>query len=567
MSKNDEKNLTPQPDEETAEVLEEAAAGIIAADAENPAEDAKADKKQKRMRTPEEEKERALNKVKRRKKFKYGALAAIITVVVIAVIVLINIICGVLDDRFNWNIDLTSSGLYEISDETVGYLNQLNSDIDMVVMAEEKYFLENTKLKVVAETLNRFKAESNGKIKVQYVDLTKNPDVVKKYTENYNGEFTQGDVVVASGDLQRVVPFNEIIRTNQSIDYTTYQYVYDYTFVGEKSLLSAIMGVTDLNPVSVAVIDKANGEQISYQYEAYSVQRINELLEKNNYQITELDIATDELSPAAYDMAVLCAPYNDLTEAQIDKLNKFLNNDGKYGKQLVYFASVYQTETPKLDDFLETWGLAVSDNIAYEGDASKAQYVNLALGMMQQIPIATVAADEKYNTAAMGSKLPVIAPLCRPIERLYEMNSGRTTVPLLQSSDTAFLYPIGADADSFDQASAKTGTFDLAVYGTQNFLIDNVEVTSTVVAFGSMWMLDYYVASSSSYYNADYFVTLMNGLAGKENMITIAEKSLNDTTITVTDGQVSTVRTVVIFVLPLAVALLGAFIVIRRRNG
>lgn len=564
MSKQkEEKNLTPQSEEEIAaaetEIETETAAESDAVISEEASK-----KKSKKERTPEEEKERALNRVKRLKKMKYGSLATVITVVVIAIVVMANVVCGVMDKRFNWNIDLTSSGLYEISEETITYLNQLDTDIDIVVMAEESYFLENSKLKVLAETLTRFRTESNGHISVSYVDMTKNPETVKKYTEKYNGDFAQGDVVVASDTLQRVVAFSDLIANEQSIDYATYQYVNNYTFKGEKSLLSAIMGVTDLNPVNVAVLSKAGAGFIYYQNESYSFQGMMELLEKNNYQYTEVDLAMEALDPAVYQIAVLCAPNNDLTEAQIQKINDFLYNNGEYGRQLIYFASIYQKETPHLDSFLETWGLAVDDHVIYEGDTASAQYVQTALGMLQQIPVATLQFTD-YSSALATDKLPLVAPLCRPIECLFETNSGRTTKPLLTTAETAFLYPL-TGSEEFDESTAETGSFNLAVAATQNFNVDNEQRTSTLIAFGSAWLLDYYVTQTSAYNNTDYFVTIVNALAGKENVITVADKSLNATAITITEAQLAMLRTVVIFIIPLIVAVLGVVVYIRRRN-
>lgn len=551
MSKQEEKNLTPAQEESTG--------------AEQNAEPTKKSGKAKKQRTPEEERERALNKVKRLKKLKYGTLATVITVVMVAIVVMVNVICGVLDHRFNWNIDLTSSGLYEISADTISYLNQLNTDVEIVVMAEESYFLENSKLKVVAETLNRFKTESNGHISVKYVDMTANPEAIKQYTEHYTGDFKQGDVVVAAGELMRVVQFDDIIASEQSVDYSTYSYVYSYTFKGEQSLLSAIMGVTDLNPVHVAIVNTTDGQSLFYDYENYNFDRMTELLEKNNYQYTNVDMARDKLDAAAYDIVFLCAPYNDLTEAQIQKLNDFLYNDGQYGKNLVYFASIYQQSTPNLDGFLETWGLKVEEHILYEGNADAAQYVQSALGTLSQIPVATIV-ESDFTAALASTKLPTVMPLARPITQLFESNSGRTTQALLQTASTAFLYPLTGASEDFDQSQAETGVFNLAAVATQNFTFDNVEHTSTVMAFGSAWMLDYYIAQSNSYNNADYFVTVVNALAGKENMITIAEKSLDTTAITITDGQVRAIRTVVTFIIPLAVAVIGVVVFIRRKN-
>ncbi len=527
-------------------------------------------KTKKQELTPEQERERALKRVKRMKKLKYGALATALTALFVAGVVVVNIIVGVLNERYNWNIDLTSSGLYEIDDKTVEYLNQLNTDIEVAVMADEALFSENAMLKVVDETLNRFKAESNGHITLQYIDMTKDPDAVKKYSQYYNGEIVDGDIVVAAGDLVRVVAFEDVIKVESSIDYTTYTQVSNYTFIGEQSMLAAIMGVTDLNPINVALLDKIGDANIYHTYESYNYESITTLLEKNNYQCANVDLNADALDPAKYHMAVLVAPQNDLTQAQIDKLSAFLYNEGNYERKLLYFASSFQNDSPNLDAFLEAWGISVGDAVIYEGNDSIAHQVSTALGMLREVPAVSLT-DSEYAAKLANKNLPIVAPICRPLELLYESNSGRTTESLLITSDTAYLQPLttgedaGEDDEVVDENNAETGSFVVAALGHQHHTVSADTFTSTVAVFGS-WMLDINVVEERSYNNADYFITVVNTMCGKENGITIAEKSLDTTSITITEAQVTTTRNIVVFIIPLMIAVVGIVVYVRRRN-
>lgn len=576
MSEKDEIKQTPESAEapendaasDTAAALREYAEEEAAAEAAAAAEgEEKKNKKKKPNRTPEEEKERALNSVKRRKKLKYGALATTITIVFVAIVVVINVICGLLDQRFNWNIDLTSSGLYEIDEQTINYLHQLNSDVEITMLADESYFLENSMLKVVAETMSRFQAESDGHISVEYVDPNKNPEAVSVFKQNYNGELSTGDAVVASGDLVRVVSFDDMINIEQQFDQSTYSYTTSYTFTGEQSLVSAIMGVTDLNTVTVGLIDTTGGSAIYDARDAYNYQRIQELLEKNNYEVVSVDIATAELT-ADYDLLMLCSPANDLTEAQVTKLTSYLTNGGQYGKMLVYFGSPFKSaNTQNLDAFLALWGISVGRSYAVEKNASTAQVATVALGTLGEIPVVSVNADASLNAGYTATKLPILAPLCCPVERLFDQNSGRNTYSLLTTSESCVLYPLDETAETFDADKAAQQSSDIAVLAEQIFTSGSDTYQSRLVAFGSAWFLDYMIgASAGSYDNANYFINLMNTATGKESILTIAEKSLDQTKITITEAQARAIRTVTVFVFPLAVALVGIFVYIRRRN-
>ena len=448
LESSEEKMSTADALKEYAEE-EQTAAETSEGDAEAKGKDSK--KKKKHNRTPEAEKERALNSVKRRKKFKYGTLAAVITVVFIAIVVAVNLICGMLDKRYNWNIDLTSKGLYQIDDQTIDFLHKLNDDVKITVLANESFFLEDSNLKVLSETLNRFRTESNGHISVEYVDANKNPEAISIYKKNYNGDLQAGDVVVSKDDLVRVLamsnsgyrtngPTSFLFQQDTSVDYSTYQQTTSMSFVGEQSLISAIMGVTDLNPVTVGMIDMNGANQIYDQRDAYNYQRIKELLETNNYVVESVDIATGELS-SDYDILMLCSPSNDLTEAQVQKLTDYLNNENKYGKNLIYFGSPFKSKNTKnLDAFLALWGLKYGDAYVSDSDQAAAQVATLAIGTVGGIPIVKANSEAAVNANYAGANLPIIAPLCCPIERLYEQNAGRNTYPMLTTADSAYRY-------------------------------------------------------------------------------------------------------------------------------
>ena len=565
MSEKNEKD-------EIREELESAAAEAVKLEkeeAEKQAEEKKEKKTKKRERTPEEEKERAQNSAARRKKMKFGTLATVITLVFIAIIVAVNVICNMLDKRFNWNIDLTSSGLYELDEQTVNYLHQLNTDVKITMLADESYFFEDKTRKIIAETMKRFQTESNGHIQVEYVDPNKNPEAIAVYTQNYTGNLSLGDTVVSNGDLVRVLGYyTDMVRNDSSFDPGTYQQTQTETFIGEQSLISAIMGVTDLHPVKVAVIDKMNGEAIYDQYDSGNYQRLNEILEKNNYEAESMDIVSADLT-SDYDLAILCSPANDLTDAQIEKLEAYLNNNNEYGKTLLYFGTPFKrAATPNLDAFLETWGISYQQSIVTETDEASAQMVQAAfVNLIRNVPVVHANSEASLNAGYTSAKLPIVAPYCLPIETLYEQNSGRNTYPLLVSSATCCRYPLDESAESFDMSSADKDEQIIAVQADQTFTKDGETVKSQMIAFGSAWFLDYYVAGSSgSYDNSAYFISLLNTTTGKENIVAVAEKSLDAKKITVTESQAKAIRLITVFIIPLLVAVIGIVVYVRRKN-
>ncbi len=482
-------------------------------------------------------------------------------------------------------MDLTSSKLYEISQDSIDYVKNLSKDVKILVLAEESYFTTNNYMKIVPETLDKYRQNSNGHISVEYYNMVNHPEITSEYKQYYSGEFQEGDVIVSCGDLVKVLDFGDIIQTEQTPDYITYTYKTSYTFVGEQSLTSAIMSVTDANPKKVAFIQTAGTNSIYADTNKYSVAALHDLLDKNGYDITDVDLLNDNILSADYDLVVLPAPYNDLTEAMVTKLSDFLYNEGGLNKDMFYIADVKQGNTPNLDAFLAEWGVSVGDAIVYEGNSSQAQYVSTALGTLTAPNV--VMAESDYGAQLSNTSRPIVAPLARPIRLLFESNTDRQTLALLQTSETAFLYPLNTKQDtasdstdvpvtsqeaasttatSFDIENAEKGVQNLMTITTKSNAVNEDVNSSQLMVMSSCSMLDYYVAQSASYNNAEYVISAINVMVGKENGIVIANKALEQTNITITEGQLSGLRTLVIVVIPLIVVVIGLVVFVRRRN-
>ena len=336
---------------------------------------------------------------------------------------------------------------------------------------------------------------------------------------------------------------------------------------------------------------KVGTQTIFHQYNQYAVAALQDLLDKNGYQITEVDLLADAIKPEDYDLAVLPAPYNDLTDDMVKKLDTFLYNDGKLGKDLFYMADVYQNRTPNLNAFLEVWNLQVGDSIIREKDSAKAQYVTIVLGQQTGNVAASVAtiADETYAAQLSSTKLPIVAPLVRPIKLLETLNSDIETKAILTSSDSSYLYPLSmedgdeqsnptdipdgtgavttaATTTTFNEEKAETGVQNFMAVSTRTLTEDKDVYESHVMAIGACALIDYCVAQSTAYNNAEFLISSINTMQGKENGIVIAEKALEQTSISIKEGQLRGLQTTVIVIVPLLVAVIGIVVYLRRKN-
>ena len=505
------------------------------------------------------------------KKFKYGSIATAITCVVTAAVIGVNVLVSRVVEKYPLKLDLTDTGMYEISEESKTYVQSLQKDVNFtVLMSETSFQTSGLNMKMISELLERY-AQNSDKIHLKFVDPSTNPDVVNSYQQNYSGTLSEGDIIVsdaADASKMRVVNVGSLFSYDQQKLMMARYYgegsIEDAItgFTGEQNLTAALMYVTDANPVKIGFIQTANNNPIyNTDINNTSASIMASTLAKNGYDLQAVDLYTTELDPAQFDVLVLPAPVNDLTATAVEKISAFLYNDGDYDRSLIYIADFTQGKTPNLDELLGTWGLEVTRNLALEGDSKAAQRVTLAVGNAA-VPLATIA-DETYSEGLANTSLPIVAPLCRPIKLLWESNTNGITASLLQSSATVYLNEMGAEKENQDKSPA--GAQNVMAMSTRSQMIDNKKHASHIMVLGSMLLVDAGVMQDASYNNSPYFINAVNVMTGKGSGLIIAEKQLTNETLVLSSGSMRG-AIVAVFAIPAIVVCAGVIVMMRRRN-
>ncbi|MDE5883769.1 MAG: GldG family protein [Oscillospiraceae bacterium] len=507
------------------------------------------------------------------RKLKYGAVATAITCTVTAVVIIVNVLVSILVEKYPLKLDLTEDAKFEISQESMDYLKSLDQEVNFTVfMSESNFQSSNEMMKMIHEILARY-AQYSDKIHLSYVDPTTNPDVVNLYQADYTGTLTEGDIVIsdaADNSKMRIVNIGNLFSYDQQKYYRYYYYgtgsLEDCItgFQGEQNLTSALMYVTDADPVTVGVLTTANGQPLfNANYHTNSLNALTQTLFKNGYDMQAIDLYTGSLDPEVYDMLILPAPVNDLTANGIESLSAFLYNNGDYNRNLIYIADFTQSDTPNLDEFLETWGIQVTKNIAVESDANAAQQVALSISNNAvAVPVATVA-DEKSGASLVNTSLPVAAPLCRTINLLWDSKSSGITSVLLKTSDSVYLNQMNTESESKNKEPV--GAQNIMVCSSRRNVENNITHESNLLVIGSMLLSDSNLMQDASYNNASYLVSAANMISGKGSNLVIASKELTNETITITTTGMRVIY-VVIFMIPSIVAAVGVWVFLRRRN-
>lgn len=508
-------------------------------------EDTKAKKAKNKKSKPQKEKGK-FKKFMKSRKAKHGTVAMAITALVIVMVIVLNIIIGLLVNRFpDLELDLTSNNSFALQDDTIDYVSHLNNDVTVyILMEKDKFEGQGTYFVQAQKMLNKMASKSDGKMKIKYVDLTSNPSFTSNYPNvDWQSSSANNIVLVESGKQYKVLTLTDCFEYDEQ----TYNYYGTYSFTGtkiEQAVVTAILNVTTDDKVVVDMI-KGNNEQ------DYS--SLKSLLENNAYQVNEVSLATGDFDKDAK-VAIMYAPSVDLDEKIVEKLSTWLSNDGKYGRSLIYVPTADMGEMPNLDDFLKEWGMSIDRGYVFETD--ETALVNASS------PYAfTVSYGDYYKDNLKNSKIPVVVSESHAVN----ITDENTAHALLKTTDKAGVLPIDADK-SWDYKDAITGNGENVA--AEGVMTNEDKKSSRVVVFGSYIMFSDTIMKYNSFNNSAYFMNVINTIADKEDVgITIESKSIDNTELGITDvATQNTMLVVFVIVIPIAILVAGFVFWLRRRN-
>ena len=541
--------------------------------------DTEKDKKDKDKKKDKKEKKAKDGKKFNAKKLKHGTMATVFTCVFVALLVLVNVVTTMLFDRYPITIDLTTNKIYSVSNDTEDYVKKVNVDVQVTIFADENTYTNYSSYNKQAVELLKNYCKLNHHITYRFVDIDSHPEIVKEYTDT----ISQFDMIF---ETKTKVDGKEISRTRKlgmldlltftdefeeklsqsgySIDTLAQQAGGDLSFLSyygsyvessnaEQAFTSALMTVTDPNPVYVTILTgRSELTQLTY---------FQTLLTANGYNVNTVDITSEDI-PADTDVVVIPAPKTDYLAEDITKVSDFLNNDGNLGKQLLYIASYGQEDTPNLDEFLSEYGLSVGKGVICESDSGK--YYNS--------PCVTVAStvSDNFTQDVSTEKPAILSALCRPVNTLFDEQDMVSTDAYLKSSDSAYT----ANVD-ISQTTGQVNIGDALVKGQQNYMAvgskakftdDNKTHYSSVIAVGSEGMLSDTYLQYSQYQNSEYFISVINGLTGKTAGITITPKTITGNVFDITQQQKTVLKWTFCLGVPVVVLIVGIVIWARRKN-
>ncbi|HIW74989.1 MAG TPA: GldG family protein [Firmicutes bacterium] len=504
------------------------------------------------------------------RKLRYGGMATALTAVVIVVIVLVNVVANILNERFPINLDLTADKLFTLSDESKEIARGIDKDVEVVLFLEESE-LENAStdgtgaiFKQLHELLELYDSYSGGKVKTTYVDLNSDPSLSLRYEEYDISSYY--DVLFLCGDRYQKANITDMFTYDET-SYYYYGSIDVQSSSVEQSLASSLMMVTsDVTPEVLLLT--------GHEEDSSTIEGLQSILEVNNYSVTELNTTGSEDYSEDAVMAIIAAPAKDYSDAEIEALRSWLDNDGKRGRQLMVFVN-YAADCPNLYEYLSVeYGLEVTDNLVQETDANRvmsyqAFYTYADMG------------DSEYLSDLSGRL--VLAPTTRQLLMNAGTNSDNSlyNTSLFTFPESAKLIAMadalgdgedeGQEGQEGQEAAEPFDADEYPVVGgamatSWGYDADNNRIETNVIVLGSHLLANQYFTSMSTVYNEEFLLAVANGVTGNETLVNISTKPLEQTSLEFTSGQANIFFIIFVAAIPVALLIVCLVIFLRRRR-
>jgi len=455
--------------------------------------------------------------------FKGGSYAIVLTCIVLALLVVVNLLAGALPANLT-KLDISSSKLYSITSNTKAVVNALEQDVTIYWIVQS-----GKEDDVIDNLLAKYESLSD------HIEVVKrNPDVYPAFAKQYTDEtVSNNSLVVVSGEKYRYVPYSDIYVSQGS----AYSYSYTTSFDGEGAITSAIDYVVS---TELPILYTLEGHGESALPDTFASQ-----LEKENVQTESLSLLNVDEIPEDAAALMIYAPASDISSEEAKMLSEYVKSGGKL---LVLAGPVADGELTNLYGILSDYGVTAAEGIVSEGDRShyafQAPYV--LLPDLGDSDITAPLAEKNYMAI-----VPIAAGL---------QITGDSAVSLLDTTDSAYSKIAGYQQTTYEKEDGDIdGPFSLGV---------DIQDHSSgrIIFFTSSYLLEDMYNAYSSGANNDMVMNALSALMGDRQAMSIRSKSLNYNYLTISESAASTIKLVMIGLVPLCYLAMGVVTVLEKRR-
>jgi hypothetical protein len=524
----------------------------------------------------------------------------VISVLSVTVLLALNLLATYFGLHKTVFVDMTPEGLYTVTDrlsEELQYVEELSSPVRITFCADPDTLMKNEMSRLTYVMAQKLANEFEN-IELKAEDITYKPTLVDKYKSSAMTKITPSHVIISCGERYRIIGINNFWVGSSGVL---------YAYNGEYRLASVIKSITAIErPKAYFVTDHLETyytpDDMSEGFE--DATELYNLLCDRGLEVKTLKLSEVSEIPADCELLIINNPREDYTStpdgagsslgyiSETEKLDRYLTK--AHGSIMI--AKDYKLTLPILESFLYEWGFEfvpaqVRDPGSYlpneagdkttlvgKYDTNENSYAYAIYGAYASLASSPnmVFKDTGYLTCSFGVGYTTPEPGTYAVTRNYD--------PFFYTSDKAEAYK-GADpyvkGESLHIAAVATRLEINSITAeykysyimcapSADFFSTEILADASCANFDIMSALVENMARSDEYASSD--------LGGKSlNFANAGGKPLADMTIYSTSDAtadtdkallapgVRTAYVVIIMLVPLAAAIVGIIVAIRRR--
>jgi len=457
--------------------------------------------------------------------------------VMIAIFMVIIGLIGVMSVRYKMRVDLTETGRYSLSQQTVKILKSLERDVEAVAF----YRSDERSRQAMHDLLKEFSYHSP-KFKFWFVDPDKRPIETAKY-----GVTSYRTTLIRSGGKQEIVGFES-----------------------EEKVTNALLKVIN-DKVKTIYFLKGHGEKDIQDGQKTGYKSAREAIEKETFKVSELLLVNQERVPEDASILVIAGPQKDILPAELEKIERYVEGGGS----LLFLLDPLLA--PEISKHLKGFGFKVGNDIIIDKQSKMlgANYLTPVVMEYNQkhmigrdfsfvtfFPVARSVeveekpAEGKYNLAKTGS-----SSWAKSKGKLDEEDIKFN--PALDQRGPITLAAVSVikvkDGENRSPAKAnKTGAPALEIG-----LTEGVNRWGRIIVIGDSDFAG--TAYLNLMGNKDFFLNMIGWLAEETALVSVRKKATELSPLTLTDTQSNLVFWICVILAPTLMLAIGVGVVGRRR--
>lgn len=501
-------------------------------------------------------------------RLKRGTVSVIYTIVFIALVVALNLVVSSIAGSINLTIDLTKEEFVSIGETSRNVLGALEADGNLeatiYLLADRDAYdnADNTSrglnLSALVRDLCEEYAFTYKGIRVEYKNLTRDPEWAAEYNARTNTTLTANNIVVEGTHHARVLS----LLSFYTVDSDTGLYV---GFNGELRLTTALLQSCMSEP-QVVTFTTGHGEPAQLTETGIVATPLARLLSDNGFEIQTTDLTSGEIDPRTR-ILIVNDPQSDFTESEVEKLMDYV---GDYNSLIVLVDDATPV-LPNLSDYLkEEWGMGYR---AYHQVSSIGGSLNnnaLNLSAQYAVDVENPDSSAAYQVIKNVASTQIKTIMPHSVE-LYSTPVGTKdeyTVETVLRSDSDSISTYAADGTS------KTGAFPLMLISANADYVDLDDENSTnqvlkyqyVMLVGSTDFAGTGSIDSAAYGNSAILLSTVRTMGVERYSLDISYKPINDVALSIETSSAFRLGVIICAVLPAAITIAGLVVFIRRRH-